>query len=1069
MSDQPEYNLGAIRDLLAEAFSPAELRRLCQDNPPLDKALTYFADKASLRELVGELIDFCLRRALVGNLLAAVADARSEIYGRYDGQIGYRLGLPAYEPPPLPDLERLPAPGRLPPGSRLPFGRNALFTGRKRHLIALARALLYVEPSSTHVTRTVQGMGGIGKTQLAVEFAHRYGRYFGGVHWLDCAESDAISAEITSCGSKMQLRPWPRKRADQVERTLAAWSGIDRRRLVILDNLEDTGAAREWLQHLRSVGTAQLVTARFGRWPKDLGVESLRLRIFTLDESLEFLRQYLPADRATDQELSSLAERLGRLPLALELAGRYLHDTRVLSVGAYLQRIDQGLSHPSMRDWEATRGSPTDHDLNLAHSFALSWERVEDTAARRLFRVVGHCAPNRPIPNDLLQQALDLDQEDYALALGRLVALGLLDLDDPGAGPSIHPLLADFALTVPPDNYELGDDAFQPLASLAAAMESMARELSETGFPMRLAPLRPHLAAVAPAAERAKLDQAAALWSVLGWHLHDVAAYRQAQAAYERALAVRRKELGKKHPDTAAVISDLGILFVEQNKYAKARTYLKRSLAIRKKKLGKKHPDTATAFNDLGNLFSAQGKYVKARTYLERALAIRRKALGKKDLATAVTLNDLGLVHSALNDFQAARAHFERALRINEAKLEPNHIEIATNLTNLGIVLQDLGELQAAREHYERALAVDEAAVGPHHPRVATDFNNLALLLQELGDPEAAKKHLERALRINEETFGPDHSEVATNLDNLGDVLSDLDEPLTAREHYERALAIREEKLGRKHPDTAATLHDLGLALQQLGDLVAARGHLERALEIDRAAFGPDHQQVATDLASLADVLQEMGELRAARQCYKQALAIRKDTLGKNHPDTAAVLDGLGILFLEMGKHAKAQAHLERALAIRKNKLGKEHGDTAFTHNSLGLVLDELNDLKAARKHYRRALKIWKRVHGDNHEQVAVAHKNLGSLLQDLGEPRAAREHLERALEIDRAALGPDSPEVATDLSNLSYLLEDLGDLQAARNATADALTILEKSKPADHPDIEDVRWQLEYLDDLLA
>jgi len=159
------------------------------------------------------------------------------------------LLVSAYTPPPLPDLEIVPDPGPLPPGSHMRFPRNALFTGRVEPLKALARALLEGDGRSALVTQAVAGMGGVGKTQLAVEFAYRYGRFFHGVHWVNAGEPEGMGAEVAACGEAMGLPGWPEKQPEQVARTLGEWQRGGPR-LVVLDNLEEVGAAREWLARL---------------------------------------------------------------------------------------------------------------------------------------------------------------------------------------------------------------------------------------------------------------------------------------------------------------------------------------------------------------------------------------------------------------------------------------------------------------------------------------------------------------------------------------------------------------------------------------------------------------------------------------------------------------------------------------------------------------------------------------------------------------------------------------------------------------------------------------------------
>ncbi|MBN1814368.1 MAG: hypothetical protein JXA14_21185, partial [Anaerolineae bacterium] len=258
--------------------------------------------------------------------------------------------FPAYSPPPPPDPDDLPEPGALPPGSRLPFHRNALFTGRVELMKALARALLHDGAGSTLITQAVQGMGGVGKTQLAVEFAWRYGRYFRGVHWLNAAQPDLLAAEVALCGAEMGLPHWPEEQPEQVRLTLQVWRG-DGRYLIILDNLEEVETAREWLPRLGSGGVRLLLTARRSDWPRDLGLGLLRLRVFRPEESMTFLRRSMPEERGSDADLASLAERLGHLPLALQLSGRYLERLPRVTVPNYLEKLDEVLAHPSMAGW----------------------------------------------------------------------------------------------------------------------------------------------------------------------------------------------------------------------------------------------------------------------------------------------------------------------------------------------------------------------------------------------------------------------------------------------------------------------------------------------------------------------------------------------------------------------------------------------------------------------------------------------------------------------------------------------------------------------------------------------
>ena len=590
-----------------------------------------------------------------------------------------------YTPPAPPDLATLPEPGPLPPGSRLPFGRNALFTGRDGALRALAQALLHAPAAATLVTQAVHGMGGVGKTQLAVEFAHRYGRYFHGVHWLNAAQPEALAAEVAACGAAMRLPGWPPEQPEQVACTLACW-GQGGPRLVILDNLEAVDAAREWLRRLGGGPARLLVTARRADWPGDLGLAPLPLALFSPDESRDFLRRYRP--RAPGAGLDALAARLGHLPLALALAGRYLKRHRRLALAAYRDRLDDALAHPSMGGWRRELGSPTGHDLDLAATFALSWAQVQDAAARRVLRLAGYCAPNQPIPPALLQAAAGLGEEACDEALDRLSGLGLLKWGSPHAGPTLHPLLAEYARTAPAADVA-GDEAEAQLPALAGALATLTYQAIETGLPDRFAPLRPHAVAVAATAQAVELESAGALWNNLGYHLNMVADYGGARAAYERALAIDEAVFGPDHPKVAIRVNNLGMVLQDLGELGEARAAFERALAIDEAAFGPDHPDVAIDVNNLGSV-----------------------------------LQDLG-------ELQEARAAHERALAIFERVLGPEHPNVATLHNNLGMVLHDLGELGEARAAYERALTIFKRFLPPGHPHTRIVEGHLARLDRE--------------------------------------------------------------------------------------------------------------------------------------------------------------------------------------------------------------------------------------------------------------------------------------------------------------------------------------------------
>lgn len=359
----------------------------------------------------------------------------------------------SYQPPTPPQPDELPLRGDLPPGSHVPFSQNLVFTGREEDLLKLAHSLLHSDSKGVTITQTATvatGLGGVGKTQLAIEFCYRYGRFFHGVHWIQ-ADHD-ITAEIAACGSEMDLSPWPDEVEERANLTLQAWRDVGPR-LVIFDNVDDPTSVQDWLPKLPKARL--LLTSRSSDWPPALGIEPLSLNVLPRLDSLKLLRAL--ADRlkvVPDEDLDRIADRLGDLPLALDLAGNYLRSRPTLSPAGYLAELDEArrslLHHRAFSDW--VKHNPTKHSTSLVYTFALSWNRLtedeNDELARRIFRACGHCAPNTPIPWELLAKTVGAgdtsQQQNLDQAMDRLRWLGLIT--PAGGGSSIiHPLLAEFA------------------------------------------------------------------------------------------------------------------------------------------------------------------------------------------------------------------------------------------------------------------------------------------------------------------------------------------------------------------------------------------------------------------------------------------------------------------------------------------------------------------------------------------------------------------------------------------------------------------------------------------------
>src|SRR6266511_2974088 len=453
-----------------------------------------------------------------------------------------------------PDAALSLAPATPAPPFTVPYPPNPLFVGRDadlEHLYDLLRP-----DASVALVPAVAGTGGIGKTQLAIEFAHHYCNQFpGGVFWLTMTDDASVRTQLVDYAGPrgLNLSGWPAMGYDdRIAAVRAAWQQ-PHIRLLIFDNLEDP-ALLAWRP--TSGGCRVLITSRRLTWHRHSGVEALPLDVLARPDSRRLLltprygdRSVLPGDAAT---ADAICEELGDLPLALVLAGIYLEATPSMALDAYLVRLRAAsVNHPSLNAL-LEEGLPTGHAPSILATFGLSYQRLDtanptDALALRLLHRAAWCAPVA-IPRRLLLRAADLDPDDVDAqaeadaALRRLAAVGLIEPLSDGA-LRLHHLLAAYARARAADS--TGDCAF-----VEQALVAESADLHAGGSPQVWQPYLDHLRFAVTRAEP-RDDTTATLLTGLAVLLKTQGAYAEARSLLERALAIRERVLGPEHSDTA--------------------------------------------------------------------------------------------------------------------------------------------------------------------------------------------------------------------------------------------------------------------------------------------------------------------------------------------------------------------------------------------------------------------------------------------------------------------------------------------------------------------------------------
>jgi tetratricopeptide (TPR) repeat protein len=736
----------------------------------------------------------------------------------------------------------------------VPYRRNPFFTGRDDILVHLYDNFT---TSKTPIIReqVLNGLGGIGKTQIAIEYAYQYQQNYQAILWVRADSLESMTASFITLAQALNLPEQHDTEQQVITTAIKRWLQKQTLWLLILDNVEDFEMIHDFLPLMHNghviITTRSEATGAFVHtmhvsnmdWQEGTLLLLRRSKMLTLESSLS------DSTEATSSAGRDIAELLGGLPLALDQAGAYIDETHA-SLVDYLARYNQQSAKLLQR-----RGKLAfDHPQSVAVTFTLAFERIQQASAvsADLLRFLTFLHPDT-IPEEILSEGAD--------ALG--FELQSLVSDPFGIDAAVEELLKFSLICRNPEIKMLSLHRLIQTVLKSTMSEQEQRQWAERAVQM-LNLLFPHAEFESwDRAERylsnaqvcvdlvAQWDiqfaEAAHLLLRIGQYFYERGLYRESEKCLQRALTIGEQVFGPEHPDTATIFHALGALLRNQSQYVQSEKLFQRALAIREQVLTADHPDTATTLDEFGDLYLVWGKFNEAELLYQRALTIREQVLGKDHPDTAATLNNL----AALYSFQ--------------------------------------GKYTEAEPLYLRSLAIREQVLGSEHPRTADSLNNLARLYRIQGQYEQAEPLFLRALTIREQTLGPEHPYTAQSISRLADLYSAQQKYEQAEPLFLKGLTLREQTLGSEHRDTAYSLDDLGMLYSQQGRYAEAEPLIEHALRIREQILQPNHPLIALSLYRLALVYQGQNRSAQAEPLLQRALNIREQVLGPTHPETVEI------------------------------------------------------------------------------------------------------------------------------------------------------------------------------------
>ncbi|MDC0835635.1 tetratricopeptide repeat protein [Geitlerinema sp. CS-897] len=685
----------------------------------------------------------------------------------------------------------------------------------------------------------VAGMGGIGKTELALQWASRQlkqKRYPGGVCWIDVKSRNVAEQIVQFCQIQFQAT-MPEELTSIETRLDYCWRNWERWQagtvLLVFDDVERDRFAEDVQPYLPVDAKFQALLTTRDVWSD---IESLSLEVLSLEDARKLFAVYVKDEtRMAEASVDTLLDEfLGRLPLGVELAGRYLALDEYLSVADYLEELKaEKLKHESIAERDAEMQYPN----GIEAAIRLSWRKLEAAAQSVAMRLGLYASAPIPLTEEQVKQ--------WRKPLKALVNLHLLQRPSRDV-VRLHPLVRQFVRS----ELEASAECDVLKREVAAAVTEQGKGIPYTITREQVnefEPWIPHLQEVA----ETLLDWVAdedIIWSYRGfaWFYQGQGFYEMAKLCHQSCVSVAKQRLGDRHPHTAATINNLANLYLEQGDYKEAEFLFSEALTIARKALPSDSPQLASHLNNLASLYMKQGRYEKATPLFLEALEIK-------------------------------------------CVLPSNHPDLATGFDNLANLYRSQGKYEEATSMYLNALSIARKAVPPNYPQVASVLNGLANLYLEQKKYEEAEPFSLEALAIARQTLPPNHPQLASNLNSQASLSEHQGKYEDAKSLYLEALAIARQTLPPNHPQLASNLNNLANLYRKQRKYEEAEPLYLEAVTITRKVLSPKHPQLATILHNLANLYREQGKYKEAEPLYLEAINIFFKSLGVSHPNTYTV------------------------------------------------------------------------------------------------------------------------------------------------------------------------------------
>jgi len=894
------------------------------------------------------------------------------------------------------------------------------------------------------------GLGGVGKTRLAVEYASRFKSDYSALLFVVADSPETLRRNLASLTGPMVLDLPDARQGSEEDRIAAAlcWLAEHPCWCMIIDNVDSREAQKAVMELLpRLNGGHTLITSRLSEseWshdvdPLDLGVLAPQDAKAFLLERTERLRRHKDTDEADAKYLS---QELDGLALALEQAGAYIEQRRC-SIDDYLKRWKAG--EKRMREW------CDEVKTHYPYSLAVTWDttiRTMSPDAVSLLNLMSWFASS-PVPEAIL--STPVAAEVLNNQSGR----------DSLQNNAIYPEDALVELAAYSMVRRSVDQAEPCFVIHCVVQEITRRRIAESEWVASLGEAVKLFTGFAPRDSyrfetwnvwRILIPHAELLWrSCQGiqasneqrdkgipredWNtdlLDALALFYMGQDRNEEGiplqrltLALKKERLSTMHPSLFLAMNDLALMLDSSYEEEKEQLY-KSALEGRRLVHSEESEEVAETLHNYGCFLNTFGRFAEAEPTMRQALNVHTKVNGRLHWRTLMAGFSLAQILHSKGEAVEAEAITRSLLLDKKQALGEEHPDTLSHIAFLASILEERGEYSGSEEALHQVLEARTRVLGPAHPATIDAMTNLASFFLRIDDCSQAQILFKQALETNEQEYGVGHYLTLQTVNLMALCFAYIGDDTQAEPLYRRAIEGMTIARGKEHPETLMVMCNLSYLLQRKGNRAEAEAILCEVLEIDKRVSGPEHNRTILSVNRLGIFYDNIGDYAKAEALYRQALVTLKNKRGHEHRDTLTVVYNLADLLRKTERLTEAEELFRQILDTNEQSHGKDHPITLDSVNSIAVFFARIENYELAEPLYRRALEGKERIVGLKHPDTLLIMSNLADLLLKKGENDQAETLLRKVLEIRERERGLNHISTLSSLASLADLLEKVG------------------------------------------